>query len=109
TGFTGKNDLLLLLASLVLCALAIWLEREALLRPVAGAPVDPTKGNRVLLTLGSLLLTAAAGTLLVIASLPLWARDFSVHLQRVIWEPAQILYLGALGLAFGVLVLQTLK
>ncbi|HEV8580805.1 MAG TPA: hypothetical protein VGX68_17205 [Thermoanaerobaculia bacterium] len=109
TGFTGKNDLLFLLAALVLCALAIWLEREALLRPVAGAQVDPAKGNRVLLTLGSLLLTAAAGTLLVIASVPLWARDFAVHLQRAIWEPAQIMYLGALGLAFAFLVFQTLK
>jgi hypothetical protein len=109
TGFTGKSDLMLLLIAIFLCLLALWMERAALLQPITDAEVDPAKGNRLLLTFGALLLAVAAGTLLVIASVPLWARDFAANVRKVLWEPAQILYLGALGLAFTFLVVQAMR
>ncbi|HEX9945608.1 MAG TPA: hypothetical protein VGG03_26660, partial [Thermoanaerobaculia bacterium] len=109
SGFTGKDDLQILLVAVVLCLLSVWMHRQALLEPVAHAPVDPVPGNRRLLALGTFLLASAAGVLLAVGSLPLWVRGLSLGRLVLSWRPAQFLYLAGLGLAYAFLVYQTAR
>lgn len=103
-GFAGKDDLQVLLVALFLVVLGYRLRRAALLTPVAGSSLDPSPGSRRLLVLGSILLALAAGTLLVMGSVPLWARYLSVGRLAVRWETAQVLYLLGLAAVYVLLV-----
>jgi hypothetical protein len=103
-GFAGKDDLQVLLVALLLVALGYLLRQAALLTPVANSSVDPAPGSRRLLVLGSILLALAAGMLLVVGSVPLWARYLSVGQLPVRWEAAQILYLLGLAAVYALLV-----
>lgn len=102
-GFAGKDDLQILLIAVLLGLLAAGLNRAALLERVDGSKLDYVPGNRRLLTMGALLLAAAAGFLLAIGSIPLWSRIF-VPSPPVAWEAAQWAYLLALALAYALLV-----
>ncbi len=103
-GFAGKDDLQVLLVALLLVALGYLLRQAALLTPVANSSVDPAPGSRRLLVLGSILLALAAGMLLVVGSVPLWARYLSLGQLPVRWEAAQILYLLGLAAVYALLV-----
>jgi len=103
-GFAGKDDLQVLLVALVLLVLAYRLHLAALLTPVAGTSLDASAGSRRLLVLGQILLALAAGTLLVVGSLPLWAQGLSLARQPVSWGFAQTSYLAGLALAYTLLV-----
>lgn len=104
-GFAGKDDLQVLLVALLLVALGYLLRQAALLTPVAGSSApDPSRGSRRLLVLGSILLALAAGMLLVVGSVPLWARYLSLGQLPVRWEMAQILYLLGLAAVYALLV-----
>lgn len=103
-GFAGKDDLQVLLVALLLAVLWTRLYRAALLAPVAGSPMDYVPGNRRLLVLGSVLLALAAGVLLTVGSVPLWAQGLSLARRPVSWELTQIAYLAALALVYGLLV-----
>jgi hypothetical protein len=102
-GFAGKDDLQILLVAVILGLLAIGLNRKALLEEIQGAKLDYVPGNRRLLTLGAVLLAAAAGFLLAVGSIPLWSRIF-LPAPPVAWEPAQWAYLLALAGAYALLV-----
>ncbi|HKI06720.1 MAG TPA: hypothetical protein VKK31_32380 [Thermoanaerobaculia bacterium] len=108
-GFAGKDDLQVLLVALLLAVLWTRLYRAALLKPVAGAPMDYVPGNRRLLVLGSILLALAAGVLLAVGSVPLWAQGLALAHRQVSWEPTQIAYLSALALVYGLLVYGTAR
>jgi hypothetical protein len=103
-GFAGKDDLQILLVAILLSVFAWRLRRVALLEPVPGSPLDPTPGNRRLLVMGTVLLAFAAGVLLAVGSVPVWARRLSLRLWLVSWDPTQVLYLVGLGAAYGLLV-----
>jgi hypothetical protein len=103
-GFAGKDDLQVLLVALLLVVLGYRLRRAALVTPVAGSSLDPSPGSRRLLVLGSILLALAAGMLLVVGSVPLWARYLSLGRLPVRWEAAQVLYLLALAAVYVLLV-----
>ncbi len=115
SGFAGKDDLQILLVVVILYLLAIDLNRAALLEAVAGAPAGSGEGagrdsirgfvrnTRRLLVAGAVLLAGAAGVLLAVGSIPLWARAFTPT-PRVILISAQWAYLVALALAFALLV-----
>jgi hypothetical protein len=81
-----------------LALLAFWLERQALLVPVQGASVDVVQGNRRLLAGGLLLLASAAGALLAVVSLPLWARG-----PRIPGRPSQAGFLLAMAAIYALL------
>lgn len=102
-GFAGKDDLQILLVAVLLGLLAVGLNRMALLEEIPGSKLDYVPGNRRLLTLGAVLLAAAAGFLLAIGGIPLWSRLFVPSLP-VDWEAAQWAYLLALALAYALLV-----
>lgn len=108
-GFASKDDLQVLLVALVLVALSYLLRQAALLAPVAGSSVDPTPGSRRLLVLGSALLALAAGMLLAVGSVPLWARYLSIGQLPVRWEAAQILFLLGLAVVYVLLVVNTAR
>jgi hypothetical protein len=103
SGFAGKDDLQILLVAVILYLLAIELNRAALLEKVPGAPVDPVPGNRRLLVVGALLLSAAAGFLLAVGSIPLWARIFTPSPQVTLLS-VQWAYLIALTFAYAMLL-----
>ncbi len=103
-GFASKDDLQILLVAVLLSVFAWRLRRVALLDPVPGSPLDPTPGNRRLLVMGTVLLALAAGLLLAVGSIPVWNRVLSLHGWLVRWDPNQLLYLIALGAAYGLLV-----
>jgi hypothetical protein len=103
SGFAGKDDLQILLVAVILCLLARGLNRAALLETVAGAPRDPVLGSRRLLVMGAVLLAGAAGVLLAVGSIPLWARLFTPS-PRVALISAQWAYLLALTLTYALLV-----
>jgi hypothetical protein len=103
SGFAGKDDLEILLVAVILWLLAQGLNRAALLETVAGAPRDPVLGSRRLLVMGAVLLAGAAGVLLAVGSIPLWARLFTPS-PRVALISAQWAYLVALALTYGLLV-----
>jgi hypothetical protein len=112
TGFEGKDDLEILLAAVILYLLAIGLNRAALLGRIersARTPLDLVAGNRRLLVLGAALLAAAAGVLLAVGSIPLWAHLFYPSIPWVAWEPAQLVYLLALALVYALLVHNTAR
>src|SRR5262249_10116568 len=105
TGFSGKDDLELLLVAVVLALLAIGLKRGALLKRIAGSPAEGSeKGNRRLLVMGAILLAAAAGFLLAVGGIPWWGRLFTNAAPRVTGDPAQWAFLLALAAAYGFLV-----
>ncbi|HEV2856736.1 MAG TPA: hypothetical protein VHC97_28370 [Thermoanaerobaculia bacterium] len=108
-GFAGKDDLQMLLVALGLVALGYLLRRAALVTPVPGLPLDPTPGSRRLLVLGLILLALAAGMLLAVGSMPLWARYLSLGRLGVRWETAQILYLAGLAAVYALLVANTAR
>ena len=85
-GFAGKDDLEILLVTVVLALFAWRLRRAALLQPVAGAPRDYTPDNRRLVVAGTVLLALAAGTLLAVVGVPLWARGLSLDRRAVSWQ-----------------------
>jgi hypothetical protein len=103
-GFAGKDDLQILLVAVLLGALAWRLWRAALLERVEGDRVEREGRTRVLLLAGTVLLALAAGLLLAVASLPWWARGHSLEGRAVSWQWVQIAYLGALALAYVLLV-----
>jgi hypothetical protein len=103
SGFAGKDDLEILLVAVILYLLAIDLNRAALLEEVPGAPADPVPGNRRLLVAGVLLLGAAAGFLLAVGGIPLWASLFTPS-PRVALISAQWAYLVALAFAYVLLL-----
>lgn len=103
-GFAGKDDLQVLLVALLLVALGYRLRRAALVTPIPGSSLDPSPGSRRLLVLGSILLALAAGMLLVVGSVPLWARYLSLGRLPVRWETAQVLYLLGLAAIYVLLV-----
>jgi hypothetical protein len=103
SGFAGKDDLEILLVAVILYLLAIGLNRAALLERVPEAPVDPVPGNRRLLVAGALLLAAAAGFVLAIGGIPLWAGVFTPS-PKVALISAQWAYLVALTVAYALLV-----
>jgi hypothetical protein len=98
-GFAAKDDLQLLLAAVVLALLGLWLGRQALLVSVQGASIDVVRGNRRLLAGGLLLLASAAGVLLAVVSLPLWARG-----PRLAGRPSQAAFLLAMAAIYAFLV-----
>jgi hypothetical protein len=105
SGFAGKDDLEILLVAVVLGLLAIGLNRVALLERVAGSPGEgAVAGSRRLLLMGAVLIAAAAGFLLAIGGIPLWARLFTPAAPRPVWDPAQWVLLLALAVAYGLLV-----
>jgi hypothetical protein len=99
SGFAGKDDLQILLVAVILCLLAIGLNRAALLERIAGSPLDLAPGNRRLLVLGAVLLAASAGVLLAVGGIPLWAPFFTAA-PRVALLSAQWACLLALALAY---------
>ncbi len=103
-GFAGKDDLQVLLVALGLVLLGYLLRQAALLTPIPGAPLDPSPGSRLLLVLGLVLLALAAGLLLAVGSVPLWAQSISLGRLPVRWEAAQVLYLLGLAGVYGLLV-----
>ncbi len=103
-GFASKDDLQILLVAILLSVFAWRLRQVALLQPVPGSPLDPTPGNRRLLVMGTVLLALAAGVLLAVGSIPVWSRGLSLQRWLVSWDPPQLLYLVALGAAYGLLV-----
>jgi len=103
-GFAGKDDLEVLLVTVFLAAFAWRLRRAALLEPVSGAPLDYAPDNRRLVAAGTMLLALAAGTLLVVGSVPFWARGLSLDRRAVVWQAPQILYLVAIAFVYVLLV-----
>jgi hypothetical protein len=103
SGFAGKDDLQILLVAVMLGLLAVGLNRAALLERVEGCPRDFAPGNRRLLVLGAALLAAAAGELLAVEGIPLWA-PFLTTAPRAALVPAQWACLLALALAYALLV-----
>ena len=104
TGFTGRDDLQVLLVALMLALFAWRLRRAALLEQVAGNQAKRSSRTRFLLVAGTVLLALAAGVLLAVGSIPWWARGISLDQQKVSWQWMQIVYLAALGLVYALLV-----
>lgn len=110
-GFDDKDDLQLLLVAVLFCLLAVFISRAALLEKLPDAPLDPDDqrpihdphGNRALLALGIVLLIAGVGTLLAVASLPLWSEGRLV-VGALVQHRAQWVYLLILAAAYGWLV-----
>ncbi|HSS78442.1 MAG TPA: hypothetical protein VLV54_17070 [Thermoanaerobaculia bacterium] len=103
-GFTGRDDLQILLVALLLAVFAWRLDRAALLERVAGDHLEHYSGTRILLVAGTALLAVTAGVLLAVGSIPAWARGISLDGQAVHWQWMQIAYLAALGLVYALLV-----
>jgi|GEM_PF-1430493 len=104
TGFSGRDDLQVLLAVLVLSLLAWRLRKVALLSREGEEPPPGHVGNRLLVVSGTALLALAAGALLVVGSVPAWARGLSLDRRAVEWQPMQVAYLMALALGYVLLV-----
>ncbi|HEX4963691.1 MAG TPA: hypothetical protein VF173_22890 [Thermoanaerobaculia bacterium] len=103
-GFAGRDDLQVLLVAVMLALLARRLQHEALLEPVGEEAPRAVAGNRLLLVLGTVLLALAAGTLLAVGSVPVWARGFALDRRHVDLQWMQIAYLLALALIYLLLV-----
>lgn len=103
-GFAGKDDLEILLVAVVLVVFAWRLRRAALLEPIAGSPRDYAPDNRRMVVMGTVLLSLAAGSLLVVGSVPFWARGLSLDRRGVVWQLPQIVYLTAVALIYLLLV-----
>ncbi|MFL6196367.1 MAG: hypothetical protein ACJ75H_19460, partial [Thermoanaerobaculia bacterium] len=109
SGFAGKDDLQFLLVAVVLVLLAAWLEREALVDPVAGSPMEVIRENRQLLAGGLLFLAAADGTLLAVSSLPLWSGGLRNAAVAAAWDPIQGVYGMAMAAAYAWLVFRAAR
>jgi hypothetical protein len=105
-GLSDKSNLQILLFAGVLCALSTVLGRVGLLEGRShGAPVS-IPVNRVLITLGAVLLALSAAVLLIVGWLPEWAPLLSGDWKWTAWGPLKVSYLLLLVLAYGYLAVR---